>query len=93
MNVIKSCYNLLPKHWQDWIATEQWFSLNQFSSTVYVQFEDGSHCLFMYAFVVEDKERRELAVFTEHSGYYVFPNTDNLSWTVMKVTQSRPSGN
>lgn len=41
-------------------------------ATVQLTFEDGSEASFRYAFFVEDRERDELAVFTEHCGYHVF---------------------
>ena len=40
---------------------------------VRLRFDDGSEASFKYAFFVEDRERKELAVFTEHCGYHVFP--------------------
>ena len=41
--------------------------------SVIVRFPDGSHVLFRYAFAVPDEAGREVAVFTEHCGYHVFP--------------------
>jgi hypothetical protein len=72
MNVISSFFDRLPTHWQMLITDKNWFHLSQFNSSVMVHFEDGSHCYFRYAFAVEDKDRKELAVFTEHCGYYIF---------------------
>lgn len=72
MNVIQKFYDRLPSHWQDFIRDKDWFQLKQFNSHVWIQFEDGSHCFFNYAFMVEDEARGELAVFTEHCGYYIF---------------------
>jgi len=79
VNVIKKFYDNLPAHWQQKIKDNNWFDLSQFKHTVQIQFEDGSNCWFNYAFVVEDEERKELAVFTEHSGYYVFA-TGGMKW-------------
>ena len=65
----------LPQHWQDWIAKNKEngrLSCSDFKDTVELVFEDGSSANFNYAFAVEDKERNELAVFTEHCGYHVF---------------------
>jgi hypothetical protein len=46
------------------------------SQSVLVCFPDGSHFHFRYAFVIEDKMVGEVAVFTEHCGYHVFPVGD-----------------
>jgi hypothetical protein len=73
MNVIDKFFNNLPKHWQDYIKKNNWFDLSQFNSFVSIQFEDGSNMFFNYAFLVRDEQREEIAVFTEHCGYYVFP--------------------
>ncbi len=69
----------LPAHWQDWISNHTrgrrhaGLSAADFPSNgVRVQFADGSYALFRYAFVVHDDDRGEVAVFTEHCGYYVF---------------------
>jgi hypothetical protein len=43
---------------------------------VHLSFPDGSHALFRYAFVVKDSVSGEVAVFTEHCGYHVFPLGD-----------------
>lgn len=49
------------------------FSANQ---SVTIRFPDGSHVLFRYAFAIEDVAAGEIAVFTEHCGYHVFPLGD-----------------
>ncbi len=41
--------------------------------TVFIRFSDGSHARFRYAFAIADEEAGEVAVFTEHCGYHVFP--------------------
>lgn len=73
MNVRQKYFDMLPKYWQDYIAERGWFNLRQFTHKVRIDFEDGSSCAFNYAFMVTDEARREVAVFTEHCGYYVFP--------------------
>ncbi len=40
---------------------------------VLIRFPDGSHALFRFAFAVTDEAVGEVAVFTEHCGYHVFP--------------------
>ncbi len=44
--------------------------------SVMIRFPDGSHVLFRYAFAIEDAASGEVAVFTEHCGYHVFPMVD-----------------
>ena len=39
-------------------------------------FPDGSQAQFLYAFAIQDPDHREIAVFTEHCGYHIFPLTD-----------------
>ena len=41
-----------------------------------IRFPDGSHVLFRYAFALTDSASGEVAVFTEHCGYHVFPLGD-----------------
>ncbi|HEX8328132.1 MAG TPA: hypothetical protein VF629_11370 [Hymenobacter sp.] len=47
-------------------------------TTVCIRFEDGSHVEFKYAFIIAAPEFREVAVFTEHCGYHLFPLYDGL---------------
>ena len=51
-------------------------------TTVSIRFEDDSHVEFRYAFVIEAPDFREVAVFTEHCGYHIFPLYDGLSLIV-----------
>ena len=71
----------LPDHWNEWVRNKalelsngEWeiFTVHPFVFVVEVKFEDGSVCVFVDAFTHEDKERGELAVFTEHCGYHIF---------------------
>jgi hypothetical protein len=41
--------------------------------SVLIRFPDGSHVLFRFAFAIADEAAGEVAVFTEHCGYHVFP--------------------
>jgi hypothetical protein len=83
MNVVKKFYDALPKHWQELIEKNGWFDLRQFNFCVAIHYEDGSYMFFKYAFVVHDEGREEIAVFTEHCGYFVLP-TRGLEWHVLK---------
>ena len=42
-------------------------------SVAELSFDDGSRASFRYPLVIEAPELREVAVFTEHCGYHVFP--------------------
>jgi hypothetical protein len=44
--------------------------------SVIICFPDGSQVLFRHAFALKDELAREVAVFTEHCGYHVFPLGD-----------------
>ncbi len=78
-------FDTLPDHWQQWI--ERWaidrsggqrsrLGCADFNGCVKLRFPDNSYALFEYAFYAKDEQRKELAVFTEHCGYYVFPLAD-----------------
>ena len=41
-----------------------------------LSFPDGSTAFFRYAFALRNDEAGELAVFTEHCGYHIFPSVD-----------------
>jgi hypothetical protein len=41
--------------------------------SVLIRFPDGSHVLFRFALAITDEAVGEVAVFTEHCGYHVFP--------------------
>ena len=38
-----------------------------------LNFADGSFAFFNFAFYLLDEESKEVAVFTEHCGYHIFP--------------------
>jgi hypothetical protein len=46
------------------------------SSLVCVGFPDGSYALFRHAFFITAPDWKEVAVFTEHCGYHIFPLVD-----------------
>jgi len=58
------------------------------NQTVRLKFPDGSEANFRYAFVLEDRESEEIALFTEHCGYHVFPLVE----TVVEIIETQPSG-
>lgn len=51
--------------------------------SVRVEFSDGSHALYRYAFYLKDEALGEVAVFTEHCGYHFF----NVEWVQVKGFQ------
>ena len=74
----------LPDRWQErllaWLQVNRsdhrtQLSASDFSSSHYVSlsFEDGSEAKFEFAIFIEDPALREVAVFTEHCGYHIFP--------------------
>lgn len=79
----------LPERWklklQEYLLAKgstkpEKLSASEFPSetTVSIQFEDDSRVEFKYAFTIEAPEFREVAVFTEHCGYHLFPLYDGL---------------
>ena len=83
----------LPERWkpklQEYLIAKgstrpEKLSASEFPSetTVSIRFEDSSHVEFRYAFVIEAPEFREVAVFTEPSGYHLFPLYDGLELIV-----------
>jgi hypothetical protein len=43
---------------------------------VMIRFPDRSHVFFQHALAITDEKAGEVAVFTEHCGYHVFPMAD-----------------
>ena len=86
----------LPERWKlklrEYLITKgitkpEKLSASEFPSetAVNIQFEDGSYVEFKYAFAIEAPEFREVAVFTEHCGYHVFPLYDELELSITKA--------
>ncbi len=46
--------------------------------SVRLRFTDGTNAVFHWAFYLKDEETQEIAVFTEHCGYHVFPLFDTI---------------
>lgn len=77
-------YEDLPKRWQQKLqdfltkkislATTK-LGASDFASdtTIRIEFEDDSKIEFRYSFIIEAPDFKELAVFTEHCGYHIFP--------------------
>ncbi len=47
-----------------------------FQNHVAIRLADGSHAFFRHAFYLVDRDLDEIAVFTEHCGYHIFPLFD-----------------
>lgn len=82
-------FDALPERWQDWLVNWAAFQYGRsrgelragdFGGCVRVSFCDGSHVLFEHSFCAVDEGNRELAVFTEHCGYHVFPLDDEATF-------------
>lgn len=76
-------YDDLPIRWKDRIASyvaerrpegPPLLSTFDFQSKLRIDFPDGSHAVFDYAFTITMGS--ETAVFTEHCGYHIFPAFD-----------------
>lgn len=75
--------NQLPQKWRDRIiehiriggdSENETLGATDFGNTcVRLTFPDGSEAFFNYAFYLTDPLTNELAVFTEHCGYHLFP--------------------
>ena len=71
----------LPDRWQRAIADYlgrpgslyKQISLADFADDLKLVFEDGSNSFFKDAFYLVDAGSKEVAVFTEHCGYHIFP--------------------
>ena len=71
----------LPQKWQtkiqDYLEKSgtkyKELSASDFQNDLKITFADGSNAFFRYAFYWVDKESKEVAVFTEHCGYHIFP--------------------
>ncbi len=87
LNFAEREFQKLPKHWQEWIKT---WSTNSSQgkrdrltdidfasgSAVEIRHRDGSYLNFKNAFYALDEQRKEIIVFTEHLGYFVFSTLD-----------------
>lgn len=60
-------------------------SAEDFRNSLKISFEDNSYAFFEFAFYLIDRDLNEVAVFTEHCGYHIFP----LSGTHLKVYESK----
>jgi hypothetical protein len=78
-------FDTLPKHWKEWIedyslerssGSRKRLNAYDFIENISISFSDNSFCFFRCALCYVDDERRELAVFTEHCGYYIFSIAD-----------------
>ena len=88
----------LPSHWCEWIrryalkiSDGKYDDLGAqvFRGNVRLSFQDGSYCFFENAFFLDDEERNELLVVTEHCGYHVFPihglRYEYYEWTEARI--------
>ena len=80
----------LPQRWQDKLKNHlkeigskyNELSADAFKHDLKISFGDMSNAFFHYAFYWIDKDLKEIAVFTEHCGYHLFPLIDTKLETV-----------
>ena len=81
----------LPAHWQDWVFDHyklaQGMLTEEFNYSVFIRWEDGSVVHFQNAFFVENKQRKEIVVFTEHCGYHLFRTTGLEDYHMLKIKE------
>ena len=74
--------NDLPERWANKLKSyisekfgedRQELTATDFHFNLKINFEDGSFAFFQYAFYILDQDNNEVAVFTEHCGYHIFP--------------------
>jgi hypothetical protein len=74
----------LPEHWSNrlkaylvekGVSDRDYLLAYDFggNQAVRISLRDGSVVFFNYAFYILDRDLNEIAVFTEHCGYHVFP--------------------
>ncbi len=71
----------LPERWQEEIqnylveigSKYKSLSIDNFSNDLSIDFDDGSYAFFHNAFYIVKKDWKEIAIFTEHNGYHIYP--------------------
>lgn len=75
----------LPKRWktkledhirQEFGENRDKLATGDFQQNLKITFADGSYSFFYFAFYILDQQANEVAVFTEHCGYHIFPLYD-----------------
>jgi hypothetical protein len=80
----------LPQRWRDRLQQHlleigskyKELSADAFHNDLKITFADRSNAFFYYAFYWIDEELNEIAVFTEHCGYHIFPLFDTILETI-----------
>ncbi|MCM3874122.1 MAG: hypothetical protein ND895_25825 [Pyrinomonadaceae bacterium] len=84
----------LPERWarklkkylmEELLVNRDCLSAEDFHHSLKISFEDGSYAFIKYAFYLLDRELNEVAVFSEHCGYHIFP----LSGTNLELFESK----
>ncbi len=87
MRALNKQERILPDHWKQWVRDyrkkhpyDKYKQLVCFDfdgkDTLIVVFQDDSRMELKDAFYVIDKKRKEVAIFTEHFGYFVCASED-----------------
>ena len=83
MSVDSTKLHFIPERWKPVVAQhvlrtrgkeEERLSASDFRADCYVRlrFEDKSEAIYQYAFCLRSKKLGEVAIFTEHCGYYFY---------------------
>ena len=84
MSVDSTKPHFIPDRWKPFVKEhvfrtrgeeQERLSAYDFRADSYVRlrFADNSEAIFQYAFCLHSKELGEVAIFTEHCGYYFYP--------------------
>ena len=87
----------LPQRWEEKLkmylrgelgVNRENLSAEDFHHSLKIVFPDGSFAFFADAFYLLDRDLNEVAVFTEHCGYHIFPLPEiNLELFESKYTE------
>ncbi len=69
---------------------EKGLRAGDFRRTLTFRFQDGSHATFNSALFLHDPSRQVVAVFTEHCGYFAFPQFLTAEQDGQTVFDGRP---
>lgn len=87
---LKNPFDTIADHWKDWIkdysiriseGTRDRLSAEDFNGSVKIKHSDGTFLFFEYAFYAINEDAKEIAVFTEHCGYHIFPLNEAMEYS------------
>lgn len=65
----------------------QQISIDNFNNNLKIEFDDGSQAFFNFAFYIAKPDWNEIAVFTEHNGYHIYPLLAVKVQTIDRITK------